>query len=99
MVPSGGSRARAKGSRRLRSAAAVAREAPRGSHVTCGGLRPSQVPGLARQRGHDEEAVQSHAPAGQPDGGQVGHPLAAAAGARLRGCIRGRPGDGARRAS
>jgi hypothetical protein len=40
-------------------------------------LRPSPAPGLARQRGHDEEAVQSHAPAGQPDGGQVGHPRAA----------------------
>lgn len=34
MVPSGGSRSRARGSRRLRCAAAVALEAPRGSHVT-----------------------------------------------------------------
>ncbi|XP_030889294.1 rho GTPase-activating protein 44, partial [Leptonychotes weddellii] len=38
-------------------------------------LRPCPAPGPARQRGHDEEAVQSHAPAGQPDGGQKKLPL------------------------
>lgn len=71
MEPPGGSRERARRLERLRSAAA--REARRGSHVTlrrAPGCFVLPSSGLTRQRGHDEEAVQPHAPAGQPDGGQ-----------------------------
>ena len=86
-MPWGGSRARA---RRLPEAPQCRRRRPGGSAREpcnlrrapgCSVLAPAPRP--ARQRGHDEEAVQSHAPAGQPDGGQVGSP-----GARPRGCSR-----------
>lgn len=104
MVPSGRSRARAT---RLPEAPHCRCRRPGGStREPCnpaagsGLLRPSPAPGLARQRGQDEEAVQSHAPAGQPDGGQVGHPLAAAGRcAPARQHSPGRAGDGARPAS